>query len=144
MSKPDFGLTRTTNQRQVILDYIVDASLTHPTADHIFQAVRKKLPRISFGTVYRNLGVLEDQEKIKALYYCKDHVRYDAILGNHYHFVCEHCDKVENIIFEELFEINEQVKKRHALKVNHHRIYFYGLCRDCEKQLKLKVKSQKS
>ena len=128
---------RTTNQRQVIFEYVKDTSLSHPTAEIIFQAVRKKLPRISFGTVYRNLLVLESQGLIIPLYYAKDHVRYDAIMDNHYHYVCEHCDKVENISQEELLELNQQVAKRHKLNINYHRIYFYGLCEDCKQAVKV-------
>ena len=122
---------RMTNQRQVILDYVKDESLTHPTAEYVFQAVRKKLPRISFGTVYRNLLVLEELNLIVPLYYNKDHVRYDAIVENHYHFVCNICDKVENVNMNELLELDQQIAKRHNLKVNNHRLYFYGLCDDC-------------
>ncbi|NQT50298.1 transcriptional repressor [Candidatus Kuenenbacteria bacterium] len=124
---------RTTNQRQVIFDYIKTTSLSHPTAEVIFESVRKKLPRISFGTVYRNLLVLEDQGLIIPLYYTKDHVRYDAIMENHYHFICQRCDKVENISMEEMLELNKQIAKRHELQIDYHRIYFYGLCGDCKK-----------
>jgi len=125
--------SRMTNQRQVILDYVLGASLTHPTAEHIFQAVRKRLPRISFGTVYRNLLVLEQRALLTPLYYSKECVRYDAIIANHYHFVCEHCDKVENVSMEEMFELNKQISKRHDVQVAYHRLFFYGRCGSCRK-----------
>jgi len=123
---------RTTNQRQVIFEYIKEHSLAHPTAEHIFQAVRKTLPRISIGTVYRNLMVLEQQGLIVPLYYHKDYVRYDAIVDNHYHFVCNNCDKVENLSMDELLELNKQIAKRHGLTIDNHRLYFYGVCKDCK------------
>lgn len=125
--------TRQTNQRQLIYDYVLNSSLAHPTAEQIFQSVRKRLPRISFGTVYRNLEILQKQGLLILLYYNKEYVRYDAIIDNHYHFVCEHCDKVENVVCEELLELNSQIKKRHGFNVRYHRIFFYGRCRDCEK-----------
>ncbi|MBT5338670.1 transcriptional repressor [Candidatus Falkowbacteria bacterium] len=124
--------SRMTNQRQVICDYVEKHSLTHPTAEHVFEAVRKKLPRISFGTVYRNLMVLEQMGYVTPLYYFKDHVRYDGIVENHYHFVCIKCDKVENVSMDEMFELNKQISKRHGQSVIFHRIYFYGLCKDCQ------------
>jgi len=130
MAQKQFAM-RTTNQRQVIYDYVKDTSLSHPTAEHIFRAVKKKLPRISFGTVYRNLLVLAAQGLIISLYYTKDHTRYDAIVDNHYHFVCEKCGKVENISMEEMLEMNKQIARRHGVNVRLHRIYFYGQCRDC-------------
>ncbi len=129
---PDFQFKpRTTNQRQVIYDYVVATSLSHPTAEIIFQAVRKKLSRISFGTVYRNLLVLEGQGLIVPLYYTKDHVRYDAIVDNHYHFICQKCDKVKNVSLEEMLELEKQIAKRHGWEVTGHALYFYGVCADC-------------
>ena len=133
MLLPDVINSRMTNQRQVILDYVVSASLTHPTAEHIFQAVRKKLSRISFGTVYRNLLVLEQLGMIAPLYYSKECVCYDAIIENHYHFVCRHCDKVENVSLDEMFELNKQISKRHDVQVAYHRLFFYGRCGNCRK-----------
>jgi Fe2+ or Zn2+ uptake regulation protein len=123
--------TRQTNQRQLIYDYALNASLAHPTAEQIFQAVRKRLPRISFGTIYRNLDILEKQGLLVPLCYGKEHLRYDAIAENHYHFICTRCDKVENVVCEELLELNNQIKKRHGFKVQFHRMCFYGLCADC-------------
>ena len=128
---------RNTNQRQLIYEFL-ESSLTHPTAEQIFNGVRKKLPRISFGTVYRNLDTLEKQGSITGLKYSKEHIRYHIGADNHYHFVCEHCDKVENLEMGELFDLNNQVSKRHGVKVNKHSLFFYGLCKDCEKYLKRK------
>ena len=46
-----------TTQRQVILEEVKKIN-THPTADVIYNLVRERLPRISLGTVYRNLEIL--------------------------------------------------------------------------------------
>ena len=48
---------RLTNQRKIILEEL-RAVTTHPTADEVYGMVRKRMPRISLGTVYRNLEVL--------------------------------------------------------------------------------------
>jgi Fe2+ or Zn2+ uptake regulation protein len=123
---------RSTPQRQFILDYL-RASLTHPTADEIFQAVRKNLASISFGTVYRNLDLLEKMGEISSIYYSKDHVRYDPIPEKHYHFICLNCDKVEDLVFQEIPDIDKQVEKTLPVKVTHHLLNFYGHCADCKK-----------
>ena len=128
------GLIRNTNQRQLILEFI-ERSLTHPTAEQVFQSVRKKLPRISFGTIYRNLDVLEKQGSITGLKYSKEHVRYHAGSDDHYHFVCEHCDKIDDLEMNEMLDLNSQVAKRHGLIINKHSLFFYGLCEDCKKYL---------
>lgn len=121
---------RNTNQKQLIFE-MLRTSLSCPTAQQIYKSVRKKLPQISFGTVYRNLGSLESEGKIKSLHYSKDHVRYETEAGNHYHFVCKKCDKVECVDMEELVDIESQIAKRHGFKVANHALFFYGLCRDC-------------
>jgi len=126
-SKP---VQRSTPQRQIILEFL-RSSLAHPTADEVFQSVRKKLPSISFGTVYRNLDVLEKMGEISIIYYSKDHLRYDPIPEKHYHFICLNCDKVEDLIFDEIKDINNQVEANHNVKVEHHLLNFYCRCQDC-------------
>lgn len=128
---------RNTNQRQLIFEFVA-RSLTHPTAEQIFQGVRKKLPRISLGTVYRNLEILENQGLITGLKYSKEHVRYHAGPDDHYHFVCDHCDKIEDLELSEMSDLNSQITKRHGVKVTRHTLFFYGHCADCKKYLNKK------
>ena len=58
--------TRMTRQRRVILEEIRRTN-SHPAADEIYERVRKRLPRISLGTVYRNLDVLCELGEIQRL-----------------------------------------------------------------------------
>lgn len=125
---------RLTNQRQLILNYLNTTPL-HPTADQVFRVLRRSLPRISFGTVYRNLDILHKQGLISILNYSKEHARYEAAINNHCHFVCERCDKVRDLILEELAELNSQVAKRHDWRIQRHSLFFYGWCPDCQKVL---------
>jgi hypothetical protein len=48
---------RITKQRQLILEELKKV-VTHPTADEIYRMVRERMPRVSLGTVYRNLETL--------------------------------------------------------------------------------------
>ena len=59
-------MERNTHQRSVILSYL-EQNKVHPTAQELFDAVKKKIPHISRGTVYRNLDVLCDQKKVRAV-----------------------------------------------------------------------------
>jgi len=58
--------SRKTKQLEVIWDAIKDDS-SHPTADQVYERVRKQLPNISLGTVYRNLQKLVVDEKLQVL-----------------------------------------------------------------------------
>ena len=69
---------RMTHQRQVILEEI-NKDQTHPTADEIYERVRKKLPRISMGTVYRNLEILSSCGIIHRLEPGLPQMRFDCV-----------------------------------------------------------------
>lgn len=126
---------RNTNQRQLIYQYL-ERILTHPTAEQIFQNMRKELPRISFGTVYRNLDILEKQGLISTVIYSKEHVRYHVGLMNHSHFVCSLCDKVQNVEVDDLSDLDNQISRRHKVMVQKHNLIFYGQCEQCQRVCK--------
>ena len=69
----------------------------HPTADEVYQVVRKRLPRISLGTVYRNLDVLSESGEISRLDRCGAQYRFDGDLEQHYHIRCSSCGRVDDI-----------------------------------------------
>jgi Fe2+ or Zn2+ uptake regulation protein len=78
--------TRLTPQRRLILD-LVRSACYHPTADQIHQLAQKPLPKISVGTVYRNLDFLCAQKQIKRIDIPGQPARYDADLTNKAYFV---------------------------------------------------------
>jgi len=135
MAKDKIKRQRQTNQRQAILNFLQTAPY-HPTAVQIFHGVRRLLPRISLGTVYRNLKILEYQKKVMPLYYQAEHVRYEIAKPVHYHFCCLQCDKVIDIVLEPMLELNSQIERRHQVVIKHHSLIFYGLCQECSQLLK--------
>ena len=76
---------RMTQQRQVILEELRNVN-THPSADEIYEMVRKRLPRISLGTVYRNLEILCASGEIQKLEAGGSIKRFDGNPRNHYDF----------------------------------------------------------
>lgn len=122
---------RTTKQKRVILDILQNTN-THPTADWIYQEARQVLPDISLGTVYRNLNLLKKLGKIQELNYGSGQSRYDGNPENHYHFVCEKCSRVLDLDLPVVSTLDEQIARDYGFKVFHHRLEFYGLCKDCQ------------
>jgi len=55
-------MTKKSKQREVILRVLKRTS-SHPTADWVYEQVRKEIPNISLGTVYRNLKSLKQEEE---------------------------------------------------------------------------------
>ncbi|MGM0444945.1 MAG: Fur family transcriptional regulator [Bacillota bacterium] len=124
--------TRMTKQRKTILNVLKNTT-SHPTADWIYEQVKKEIPNVSLGTIYRNLNLLSEMGKITVINYANDQSHYDGNTEGHYHFRCNQCQKVYDLHVE-LFEkeINNIVEKNTDYKVSEHRLEFYGVCPDCQ------------
>ncbi len=120
-----------TRQRRMILDELRRTS-SHPTADEVYQAVRQKLPRISLGTVYRNLEMLAESgfiERIEAT----PQRRYDADLEPHVHLRCRRCGYVEDLPDSEATarQLAERPEQDYGFEILATRVEYIGLCPGC-------------
>ncbi len=86
---------RLTPQRQRILAALA-ASRSHPSAEELLLQVRKSLPRVSLGSIYRNLRVLREAGLVREIVTAEGR-RYDAVTTPHPHFVCERCSRVYDL-----------------------------------------------
>jgi Fur family ferric uptake transcriptional regulator len=89
---------RTTEQRTVILEELRKCR-NHPGADELYLQVRRRLPHISLGTVYRNLELLAAQGIIQRLDSGPSQKRFDPEVKRHGHFRCTGCGAVEDLPF---------------------------------------------
>jgi Fur family ferric uptake transcriptional regulator len=121
-----------TRQRKVILEELRKVD-THPTADEIYEMVRKRLPRISLGTIYRNLEILSENGKIQKLERGCTLKRFDGIADNHYHLRCIHCDRVVDAPVNIDVAVNHDLKNATGFKITGHRLELIGICPDCLK-----------
>ena len=123
---------RKTKQKEAILK-ILKGTTSHPTADWIYEQVRKEIPNISLGTVYRNLRLLQREGVILELDLAGTLSRFDANIKNHYHFRCELCGRVFDLDEPVDKEIDKRVARKTGFKVTQHRLEFRGLCIDCQR-----------
>ncbi|MDI3280460.1 MAG: transcriptional repressor [Bacillota bacterium] len=121
---------RMTRQRQRILE-VLRSTTSHPTADWVYEQVRREIPDISLGTVYRNLKVLKESGEIMELNYGSTFSRYDGNPVNHYHFQCEECGRIYDLDLPVQEELNRAASQSSGFHVTHHRLEFYGTCRAC-------------
>jgi Fur family ferric uptake transcriptional regulator len=119
-----------TKQRQVILEELKKV-MTHPTADEIYQMVRERLPRISLGTVYRNLEIMSEAGLIQKLDLAGSQMRFDAETKNHYHIRCRKCGQIENAPGDPIVDIEDLVGDIEDYVIESHRLEFTGLCGKC-------------
>ena len=104
---------------------------THPFADQIHRRVRKKLPRISLGTVYRNLQRLVEDGKIRTVLLEKRVVRYDPETRDHDHFICESCGRVIDLFLERARRIDLRSLANDGYIVTTYNVTVYGMCQVC-------------
>lgn len=117
-------------QREAIIECLKNRH-DHPTADALFQALRLNNPRISLGTVYRNLGLLTELGKINRIS-CGDGIeRYDYITDKHDHFVCIKCRKIIDLEPKLTGDIKHHAVHPDIGRVDSNSLIFYGQCREC-------------
>ncbi len=121
-----------TQQRKVVLEEIRQCN-NHPSADEIYELVRKKLPRISLGTVYRNLDVLCDLGEIQKLELSGAMKRYDGVPTPHYHIRCIQCDRVDDAPIAPLNRLEDDLYGATVFEIIGHNLEFTGLCPKCSK-----------
>lgn len=119
-----------TSQRLVILDELGKVT-SHPTADEVYEMVRKVLPRISLGTVYRNLDILSDHGVIQKLHVGGTQMRFDGNPEQHYHIRCTSCGRVDDIIVDPPHELDNLMHEIDGYKITGCNVEFFGICENC-------------
>lgn len=124
---------RCTRQKEKILEYL-QATTVHPTAEQVYDAVRRSLPHLSRGTVYRNLEKLCRKGEAVELYVGGRVSRYDARTGGHGHLCCRNCGRLADIDVPFDHAFHEEVAARTGFKVNGSAVQFNGVCPECQNQ----------
>lgn len=110
-------------QREAVLVYL-RSTKSHPTAEQVYQKIREEFPKISLGTVYRNLNLLADCGEILRLN-CGDGVEhFDATTTPHNHFICRRCRQVIDLEADWDFELDTKMDDEFPGKIEGHEIYF--------------------
>jgi len=126
------SMMRLTTQRQIILEELAKVK-THPTASELYDMVRKRLPRIGLGTVYRNLELMAENGMILKLEVGGTQKRFDATTDTHYHIRCSNCGKVDDIDTPVMDELVREAAASSSYQVLGHHVEFSGICPGCQK-----------
>jgi Fur family ferric uptake transcriptional regulator len=124
---------RMTRQRKVILEELRKLN-THPSADEIYEVVRHRLPRISLGTVYRNLEVLSELGEIQKLELSGLLKRFDWDTKKHYHIRCVRCSRVDDAPIAPLNQLDNELYGATVFEIIGHNLEFTGLCPECSRK----------
>ena len=125
------GRLNHSKQRDSILKFLSNTK-NHPTADTIYDGLRKEYPNISLGTVYRNLALLCETGDIIKISVPGQPDRYDFTTANHYHFICKKCGRVIDLPKDFMESLNEMANEGFEGVITEHICQFYGYCADCK------------
>lgn len=125
-------LHKYSRQREIIRSFIKGRN-DHPTADVVYANVRKELPNISLGTVYRNLLFMVDNNELVKVDVGDGTIHFDPTISQHSHFVCECCGKIKDITIMADDSTIDAVESNERVKIKSHSILFKGLCDKCRK-----------
>ena len=124
-------LFRETAQRQKILE-ILCSTKSHPTADWIYERAKKEFPKLSLGTVYRNLKILKKQGRLRELPFGDTFDRFDADTSPHAHFVCRRCNAVYDLEIKQPRNLARKAAIGSGFNIDGCTITFYGACKKCK------------
>ena len=118
-------------RRDAVLS-VLQSTVSHPTAEWIYEKTKEIIPNISLGTVYRNLNDLIEAGlaiKVQGVF---DKDRFDANYTNHSHLVCENCGSV--IDYEPTKSLHIKLGNDKGCLIKNYSLVYYGLCPECNKK----------
>ena len=122
---------RMTIQKRVILEEL-NKTKKHPTAEALYSDVKKRLPEISLGTVYRNLEALARNGTAQKLVDSKRKNRFDGNPEIHFHIECKSCGRVDDLPDDMAEVLKKDIDLETGYEVTGYNLYFYGLCPNCK------------
>jgi len=124
----DLGLTR---QREVVLKVIREAP-EHLTANDVFASAKKRLPSISFATVYNSLRYLKEAGHIAEIQFGNGASRFDRMTSRHDHAICTSCGKLVDIEMDIPDDIVKRAARHSKFKPESLEFTLRGKCPDCK------------
>lgn len=120
---------KVTPQRLGIFD-VVAGSVEHPTAELVWDRVRREMPTISLKTVYQTLHELAELGEIQALDLGTGSVRFDPTPEAHHHLVCTGCGRVHDV-HADFTDVRVPAGAGGGFVVSSTEIVFRGRCPEC-------------
>jgi len=120
---------RNTPQRTAILEAL-RRTCDHPTAAELHHLVRRDLPRVSLGTIYRNLDVLREEGLVRRLGAAGSEARWDAAVAAHDHARCRRCGIIVDVPPADTAPAPPEVA---GFRIEERRLEYIGLCAGCRR-----------
>ena len=127
------GARALTPQRRAVLQAVAESD-KHPTAGEIFESARRRLPSISFATVYNSLKYLTDAGLVREINFGKGSSRYDRETARHDHAVCSRCGRLVDFDLPETTRLIRAAARRSRFKPESVHLTLVGVCPGCREK----------
>ncbi len=127
--------TKHFRKRDAILSYLRHSD-QHPSAETIYAELKKEIPDLSLGTVYRNIALFKQKGLIQSLGNVNGVERFDATVVPHVHFICSTCGEIRDLNQLNVPELlcNKAASEAGAV-VEQCMLTFYGTCSECSRKV---------
>lgn len=119
-------------QRDAIVR-ILRNTTSHPTAERVYEQVKKEIPGVGLATIYRNLRLLSEAGEISEIATTAGTNHFDGNAEPHYHFRCNRCGEIYDLDEPVDEAMEDRVATKTGFKVTRHTVELGGLCLSCQK-----------
>lgn len=121
---------KATTQRIAICRIALN-SRAHPSAQQVYNEVKKIHPTVSLATVYKTLEVLRDLDLVQEINFPKGQTRFDSYMHPHINLICLNCGNITDLDDTTVKEITRKVAMATKFKPTGQRMDVYGTCQKC-------------
>jgi len=126
---------KATTQRIAICRFAF-LSREHPSAQRIYDEVKKVHPTVSLATVYKTLQILTKQSLIQELDLPESQARFDSSVEPHINLICLQCGRIQDFDDNAAREMVERVATKAEFTRTGQRLDIYGICKTCRGRTK--------
>jgi Fur family transcriptional regulator, peroxide stress response regulator len=121
---------KATPQRIVICRIALNSTV-HPSAQQVYDEVKKIHPTVSLATVYKTLEVLRDLDLVQEINFHKGQARFDPYMHPHINLICLKCGSITDLDDITVEEITRKVAAATKFRPTGQRVDVYGICQKC-------------
>jgi len=121
---------KVTPQRIAVYKELINTD-EHPSAEKLYQKIKKALPNISLDTVNRTLLTLDEIGAAFIVEGSGDPKRFDGNIETHQHFKCTKCRKIFDFHHKPFDNIKVPASIKRKFTILRKTVYLEGICNFC-------------
>jgi Fur family transcriptional regulator, ferric uptake regulator len=109
---------------------------SHFDADDLFLNLHRKNRKVSKGSIYRTLRILEEAGVVRAVVFTERHTHYERVIGktHHSHLICKNCESIIEFSSHKILAGLKEAYREHGFEEHNHKVESIGLCKKCRKK----------